>query len=520
MNPRVLATVCVAGLLAAFVIDLMTPQLFIAAILLDVPIVLSAFAGNRRLTGSLVVAALASNVVAGYVNGLQAGGHWDPVAIGNRFLAALSIVLVGWLALALHRGAEQQGISAAIAEAARRERALREASEKIRTPLSEELVERAIVREAQKLTDARSVSYYRSGGAIEPWLRFEARRELADISESTERRGTNIESALVRSQETGEVNVITRSDAMGRLLLDALACESAIVVPLLEGRSNVGVLLVCFDRDVAEADLQVLRAFADAAATALGQAKLFVELATKNAGLAERSRVIRDIVYALSHDLRTPLSAAGLTLRQAKDGAFGPMPPRYLEILDRSIEANDELQRLAETLLLVAQYESGERSTVHRPIDLARLVRDVVSQMQPLADTKRVTVDLETESVTVSGDSGELRRALVNLFANAVTWSQEGGHIKVGVRARGDVADVFVADEGFGVPAELRDALFMRFAGEHAHGSGTGLGLYIVRRIAEAHGGRARYQPNEPRGSVFRIELPITRVGAMAQAQA
>ena len=118
-----------------------------------------------------------------------------------------------------------------------------------------------------------------------------------------------------------------------------------------------------------------MRAFAEAAVIALGQSRLFDELAKKNNELAQRSEVIRDIVYALSHDLRTPLAAAGLTLRQAREGAYGPMPERYREILDRSISANDELQRLAETLLLVAQYESGDRTAERRTIELNRLVR-------------------------------------------------------------------------------------------------------------------------------------------------
>lgn len=70
------------------------------------------------------------------------------------------------------------------------------------------------------------------------------------------------------------------------------------------------------------------------------------------------------------------------------------------------------------------------------------------------------------------------------------------------------MVSVSVADEGFGVPDEIRDTLFMRVAGAHARGGGTGLGLYIVRRIAEEHGGRVHYEPNVPHGSIFTLELP------------
>ncbi|HEY1727180.1 MAG TPA: GAF domain-containing sensor histidine kinase [Candidatus Baltobacteraceae bacterium] len=507
MNPRLLTTLCITGLIAAFAIDLFTPQLFISAILLDVPIVLSAFAGNRRLTGALVVAGLIANLVAGYINGLQAGGVWDPVALGNRALAALSIILVGWLGLALQRGAEQQGVAIAIAKAVRRERDLREASENIRNSLSEELVERAITREAMWLVSATRVSLYRAtttGSAT----RFEASKNSKEVVEVTEAPRPEIQSVLARALEAQEPSLLSREDAMGRLVLDSLEIDSAVVVPLIDGGMRYGTLLLSLDRPTTEEDLLSLRAFAEAAVIALGQSRLFDELAKKNDELAQRSEVIRDIVYALSHDLRTPLAAAGLTLRQAREGAYGPMPERYREILDRSVSANDELQRLAETLLLVAQYESGDRTAEHRTIDLDRLVRDVAAQLQPLADSKKLSVDVMTVDAAVSGDSGELRRALVNLFANAVNWSKDGGRVAIQMRSEGRMVRVSVADEGFGVPDEIRDTLFMRVAGAHARGGGTGLGLYIVRRIAEEHGGRVRYEPNVPQGSVFTLELP------------
>jgi signal transduction histidine kinase len=507
MNPRLLAVLCIAGLIGAFTIDCVTPQLFVAAILLDVPIVLSAFAGNRRLTGALVIAALVANAIAGYLNGLQAGGVWDPVALGDRALSALSIILVGWLGLALHRGAEQQGIATAIASAVRRERNLREASENIRSSLSEELVERAIVREAMWLVSASRVSLFRAGGTGSA-TRFDATQDSKEIVEIAEQPRPEIQSVLARALESRETSLLSRDDAMGRLVLDALGSESAAVVPLIDGATRFGTLLVSLDRASTDEDLLSLRAFAEAAVIALGQSRLFDELARKNDELAQRSEVIRDIVYALSHDLRTPLAAAGLTLRQARAGAYGTMPEKYREILDRSISANDELQRLAETLLLVAQYESGERTAEHRPFELDRLVRDVVAQLQPLAETKQLRIDVETVDAQVSGDSGELRRALVNLFANAVNWSKDGGNIAIRMRTEGREVSVSVVDEGFGVPEEVRDSLFMRFAGEHTRGGGTGLGLYIVRRIAEAHGGKVHYEPNVPQGSIFTLELP------------
>jgi len=143
----------------------------------------------------------------------------------------------------------------------------------------------------------------------------------------------------------------------------------------------------------------------------------------------------------------------------------------------------------------------------------------VIDQLDALARSKHLHVDVEgVEHATVSGDAGELRRALVNLFANAVTWSRDNGTIRIDLANDHDNVRIRVIDEGFGVPADVRESLFKRFGGEHSRGGGTGLGLYIVRRIAEQHGDSIRYEPNRPQGSIFTLELPALPVAVQIPA--
>lgn len=236
-------------------------------------------------------------------------------------------------------------------------------------------------------------------------------------------------------------------------------------------------------------------------------------LAAANRELAERSDFIRDIMYALSHDLRTPLAAAGMTMRQAREGAYGPLPEGYRDVLERSIKSSDELHRLAETLLLVARYESGERATGRQCVDLQRVAANVVRDLTPLAESKQIALTVcESGEAAANGDESELNRAVMNLTANALTWTPKGGHVVLRVSRDGESAEVTVEDDGYGVPDTLRETLFERFSrAASRRGGGTGLGLYLVRRVAESHGGSVRYAARSPRGSSFTLRLPLVR---------
>jgi signal transduction histidine kinase len=507
---RRVAAACIVSLAAAFVIDLLTSQLFVAAILLDVPIVLSMLGGSRRLTYVMVAIALGANGLAGYANGVRDHYTWDVTGLGDRTLAALSVILVGYLVTLVQDSAERAGRAASQEARAHREAQIASTVEPIRKLLSIALVQRAIASGAVTLLGASEARF------VLPRPRKETlvARAGSDAVESEEVTLAPEAASLVqRAAEEDDVVAVDGTDPLGRMLLDRYATPVLLALPLAEPDERFGVLLVSIPDAAAPDLLQTARAFARSAAGALAHARLFDQLAERNDALAERNAVIRDLVYAVSHDLRTPLAALGMTLKQARAGTYGTLPEPYLPIVDGSVVAIDDLQRFVETLLLVARIESGERHLQSDVVQLVEVARQIGSELDALARSRevRLVVDERADARTIA-DRGDIRRAIVNLVANALEHTPRGGTVTIAVEASGRDTIVRVIDDGYGVSESVRSRLFHRFSsGDDRRGAGSGLGLYIVRRVAEETGGSVAYEPNVPHGSIFTVRLPAAR---------
>src|SRR5215472_6298972 len=460
----------IALLLGAWIADMFTPESLVAAILLAVPVALSSLFLEKRFTAWVVVAAIIADIAAGWYNGLHQGGHWTAIAIANRALAAFSIVLVGVLGSTAQTAALRSGRLAARQKQAERAESTRRAFERIRSSLNVDLVARAIVREAIGTLGVQTAQLFLTDGSTRPELSYRYDATQSDVTVERATLPPALTQFIRRAVDRRDLVTLEPNDPIARLALDALQVDAAKIVPLADAHATLAVLVLAGgNAEGAPSDRESdvwIRSFAEQAATAIAHAATFAELGRKNDELAlanraidERGQVIRDIVYALSHDLRTPLSAAAMTMQQALDGKFGALPEQYREIVRRSIESNSELRRLAETLLMVAKYESGEHSTQRGPVQLGSVARSVVDELDPLWHAKGIRMRVgDDEAAVAAGDAREIRRAVMNLVANAVSWTPEGGTIAVNVRRNGPTVMLSVEDDGYGVPSDERSS--------------------------------------------------------------
>jgi signal transduction histidine kinase len=210
----------------------------------------------------------------------------------------------------------------------------------------------------------------------------------------------------------------------------------------------------------------------------------------------------------IAHDLRTPLSA----LRIAVDivGPDEPLPPEahvrhVLSVIGRQI---DRLERMTHDLLDLSKIEAGKLELDVANRDLRPIARHVAELFE--GARRRIDLHVAAEPVVVACDEVRIGQAITNLVSNALKYSPETERVRLDVRADGE-AVIEVVDHGVGIPEHDHRTIFEPFRRRDTKSAipGTGLGLFNVKRIVEAHGGRIEVESVPSRGSTFRIRLPL-----------
>lgn len=228
----------------------------------------------------------------------------------------------------------------------------------------------------------------------------------------------------------------------------------------------------------------------------------------------ETERLRRQLVSALAHDVKNPLAVIMGYAETVSSSLMERCGAKEdLEALERIQDNAQRIVKLVTGFLEASKLESGNSELAAQPIQLNVLLREVGQQQMAELRKKEISlsVDLDDHLPEIMGDETQIDRVLWNLIGNAIKFTPKGGNVTVKSRAENGRVYVSVSDNGMGIPKEDLPLLFTEF--RRLKGStkieGTGLGLFIVKTIMEAHGGRVEVESELGKGSTFIVSFPI-----------
>lgn len=301
-----------------------------------------------------------------------------------------------------------------------------------------------------------------------------------------------------------------------RAYFDGFGIRDAIVAPIAGDNGVTGTMLVgnrlgqvaSFN----EEDVRVLETLANHASVSLQKVRLVSRLEDALAHMTELHKAKDDFVATVSHELRTPLtSIQGFVQTMLRpDASFQPEEQReFLEVVDRQ---SRRLRALIEDLLVVSRIEEHEPGPLPSLVSIQALARQAVADLDGKRRGHDVRFRFAEPMPLVNTDEEMTYRILSNVIDNAFKYTPEGSLVVVSARSEGAGVRISVADQGDGIPDEMRSRIFDRFFQvDQSHTrevGGAGLGLYICRRLAEALRGRLWLEHSNAAGSVFTLWIP------------
>jgi len=230
--------------------------------------------------------------------------------------------------------------------------------------------------------------------------------------------------------------------------------------------------------------------------------------------LQELDRAKSDFVATVSHELRTPITSI-LGYVELLLEATGDKETEQRDMLETVRRNGDRLRALADNLLTLSSFESGEFSMHRRHLDLCAVLRHAEDALRPLLAERRLVTSFRVppHPVMVDGDGAHLERVVLNLLSNALKFTEDGGRIECSLWTDGVRAVMKVADTGIGVPATEQAQLFTKFfrssTTQKRAIQGTGMGLAVVQAIVHRHLGEISVDSEEGRGTSVQVCLPV-----------
>ncbi|MHC6222098.1 ATP-binding protein [Arthrobacter sp. MMS24-S77] len=298
--------------------------------------------------------------------------------------------------------------------------------------------------------------------------------------------------------------------------------SASVVVPVGEGDLVLGVIWIARPDTAQEwtrAEIGLIQHVSGNLAYGLMQSHLIGAQQQVMYKLQELDQAKTDFLTTVNHELRTPLTSITAYLDMIRSGAGGPIPAGVTRMVDVISRNAERLRRLIEDMLTVSHQDTSGDLRLSR-VNLGTLLRLVVSTLQPLADSRSLSLTVEHApgTVTVQADEAKLEQVFANIISNAIKFTPDGGHVAVSSGIASDPGTVpsvvvRVEDTGVGIPETEIDQVFTRFFrasnASTAAIPGSGLGLAIAHDIVERHSGQLDIESGLGVGTTVSVRLPL-----------
>jgi signal transduction histidine kinase len=291
--------------------------------------------------------------------------------------------------------------------------------------------------------------------------------------------------------------------------------RSEMAVPMLLGDTLIGVfhLQSKHINHFTDNVLLVMRALADEIAVAVQNVRYFDEQRKVTERLLEVDKLKNQFLATMSHELRTPLNAILNFTYFVSSGHFGPVNQKQIDTLAKVSHSATHLLGLINDVLDFSKIEAGMMQLFLEDVNLGLLIEGIMSTANgiPHANEVELITNIENDLPVIYGDKQRLRQIVLNLLSNALKFT-DSGHVKLSVHRREAEILFSVSDTGMGIALEDQGAIFEAFkqTTDGMSKGGTGLGLPISKRLAEAHGGKLWLTSELNVGSTFFMSIPIT----------
>ncbi|HET7827294.1 MAG TPA: GAF domain-containing sensor histidine kinase [Candidatus Saccharimonadales bacterium] len=310
--------------------------------------------------------------------------------------------------------------------------------------------------------------------------------------------------------------------------LKIAAVQTAYVAKLVARQKIVGVLVVGSSGHISDfdtSDLDLLERLAEAVGLALDNKLLFEEnqqvlqqIRKANHRLKELDATKDEFISMASHQLRTPLTSIKGYLSMVLEGDVGPLNKKERDMVQTAFDSAERMVFLIADLLNVSRLQSGKFVIENKPTDLAKMVESQVEQLQEAAKNHHLTLsyDKPANFPLLNVDETKIQQVVMNFMDNAIYYTPGGGSIAVKLGATDKEVSYTVTDTGLGVPKAEQAHLFAKFyrAGNarKMRPDGTGLGLFMAKKVILAQGGAIIFKSTEGKGSTFGFSFPRSKV--------